>query len=188
MEYGKNTVCILYRIKTGKDKAKLNVTPIINFRDFHAETYNHEFKVKQEESNKKLKVILDDNSSTPIYINVSDGEYIPHHNDSFKNMFYIEEEKRGFCAQENHANGSYLSRLYKNKTGHNLFDVINKMKLEKAKEYMRQGLRIYEVAQKVGFEDVSYFSRVFRKQEGCSPREYEYKLREEKRIQNEENK
>ncbi|MBR2046374.1 MAG: helix-turn-helix transcriptional regulator, partial [Agathobacter sp.] len=76
-------------------------------------------------------------------------------------------------AHEIHANGSYLSRLYKLKTGHNLFDVINKMKLEKAKEYISHGNKIYEAAQKVGFDDVSYFSRVFRKYEGCSPREYE---------------
>ena len=49
-------------------------------------------------------------------------------------------------AHEIHANGSYLSRLYKLKTGHNLFDVINKMKLEKAKEYISQGNKIYEAA------------------------------------------
>lgn len=79
-----------------------------------------------------------------------------------------------------HANGSYLSRLYKNRTGQNLFDAINKMKLEKAKEYMSGGKRIYEIAQMVGFDDVSYFSRVFRKYEGCSPREYESRLKEEK--------
>lgn len=79
-----------------------------------------------------------------------------------------------------HANGSYLSRLYKTRTGQNLFDAINKMKLEKAKEYMSGGKRIYEIAQMVGFDDVSYFSRVFRKYEGCSPREYESRLKEEK--------
>lgn len=90
-------------------------------------------------------------------------------------------------AQEIHANGSYLSRLYKTKTGNNLFDVINKMKLEKAKEYMSQGKRIYEIAQMVGFDDVSYFSRVFRKHEGCSPREYENRLKKEKRKQDEKN-
>lgn len=83
-------------------------------------------------------------------------------------------------SQEIHSNGSYLSRLYKLKTGQNLFDVINRMKLEKAKEYMSRGKKIYEVAQMVGFDDVSYFSRVFRKQEGCSPREYENRLKEEK--------
>ena len=67
------------------------------------------------------------------------------------------------------------------------FDVINKMKLEKAKEYMSQGKRIYEIAQMVGFDDVSYFSRVFKKHEGCSPREYENRLREEKRNEESNN-
>ena len=93
---------------------------------------------------------------------------------------YMDKLNLTGIAQEIHANGSYLSRLYKTKTGKNLFDVINKMKLEKAKEYMSQGKRIYEIAQLVGFDDVSYFSRVFRKYEGCSPREYENRLREEK--------
>jgi len=88
-------------------------------------------------------------------------------------------------SEEVHANGSYLSRLYKMKTGHNLFDAINKMKLEKAKEYIAQGNRIYETAQMVGFDDVSYFSRVFKKYEGCSPRDYEKKQQEEKGGYNE---
>ena len=34
---------------------------------------------------------------------VSEGEYIEHINDQFFNMFYIEEEKRGFLSEENHA-------------------------------------------------------------------------------------
>ena len=47
--------------------------------------------------------------------------------------------------------------------------------IEKAKELMLSGYKIYEAAQMVGFDDVSYFSRVFKKYEGCSPREYEKK-------------
>lgn len=98
---------------------------------------------------------------------------------------YTEKLNLGQISGELHCNGSYLSRLYKTKTGQNLFDVINKMKLDKAKEYISQGRRIYEVAQLVGFDDVSYFSRVFRKYEGCSPREYEKQIKEEKRNKNE---
>lgn len=97
---------------------------------------------------------------------------------------YMDKLNLTQISQEIHANGSYLSRLYKTKTGQNLFDVINKMKLEKAKEYMSQGKRIYEIAQMVGFDDVSYFSRVFRKHEGCSPREYENRLKEKKQRYN----
>ena len=36
-------------------------------------------------------------------MNVSEGKYIQHENDTFTNMFYIEEEKRGFCPKENHS-------------------------------------------------------------------------------------
>ena len=102
MQYGKNTVTILYRVFNGKDKSKLILTPIVNFRDFHKDTYNHEFELAQWQKNRKLKLVVDKNSSTPIYINVSEGEYIKHENDSFKNMFYIEEEKRGLGSEENH--------------------------------------------------------------------------------------
>lgn len=102
MQYGKNTVTILYRVFNGKEKSKLILTPIVNFRDFHKDTYNHEFELSQWQKNRKLKLVVDKNSSTPIYINVSEGEYIKHENDSYKNMFYIEEEKRGLGSEENH--------------------------------------------------------------------------------------
>ena len=103
MEYGKNTVGIYYKIKNGKQKSKLTLTPIINFRDFHTLNTNHEFVLKKEIRDNKVKIIVDDNSTTPIYINLSEGKFIEHNNDSFKNMFYVEEEKRGFFAEEDHA-------------------------------------------------------------------------------------
>ena len=103
MEHGKNTVIVFYQILSKTKKAKLTLTPIINFRDFHSETFEHEFKIKQTEKKRKLKVVVDENSENPIYMYTSEGKYIPHENDSFKNMFYIEEQKRGFNAVENHA-------------------------------------------------------------------------------------
>lgn len=103
MEYGRNTVCVLYKIKNTDKKSKLILAPIVNFRDFHCMNTNHEFDVKQEIEKQKVKVIVDKNSNTPIYMNLSEGTYIEHINDSFKDMFYIEEEKRGFFPEENHA-------------------------------------------------------------------------------------
>ena len=32
---------------------------------------------------------------------ITDGNYIPHKNDTFRNMFYIEEERRGLYPEEN---------------------------------------------------------------------------------------
>ena len=103
MEYGKNTVGVYYKVKNGKSKAKLTLAPIINFRDFHTTNSDHKFNIRQNINRNKIKIIVDGNSQTPIYMNVSSGNYIKHENDNFKNMFYIEEEKRGFYPEENHA-------------------------------------------------------------------------------------
>ncbi len=102
MDYGKNTVGVHYKVKTGGTKAKLTLAPIVNFRDFHTVNENHEFELRQEIYKGKVKLVVDRNSQTPIYMHISEGNYIEHQNDTFRNMFYIEEEKRGFSAEENH--------------------------------------------------------------------------------------
>lgn len=100
LEYGKNTVCVYYKIKNGNYKAKFKIAPIINFRDFHTTNSNHDYKLNQTINNTKIRVIVDDNSYSPIYMYLTDGKYIEHYNDNFKNMYYIEEEKRGFYPEE----------------------------------------------------------------------------------------
>ena len=101
MEYGKNTVCILYKIDNPGQAIKFTVSPVMNFRDFHTMKTNHEFVLKQKVNDKKVKVEIDDISTNPVYMHVSDGEYIEHYNDTFRNMYYIEEEKRGLFPEEN---------------------------------------------------------------------------------------
>ncbi len=103
MKYRENTVCILYKIKNTENTIHLNVAPIINFRDFHCVNKDHNFNIRQNINNTKVKVVVDGISEYPIYIKCSEGEYKEHVNDIFKNMYYIEEEKRGFPADENHA-------------------------------------------------------------------------------------
>lgn len=102
MEYGKNTIVIYYNIKNRKANTKLILAPILNFRDFHSINTAHEFETKQYIKDTKLKLIIDKNNEFPIYMRLSEGRYIEHKNDIFKNMFYIEEEKRGFESEENH--------------------------------------------------------------------------------------
>lgn len=102
MEYGKNTVGIYYKIKNGDNEAKLTLAPVMNFRDFHTMNTDHNFNIRENINGKKVKIVIDEHIQTPIYLNASCGKYIEHHNDIFSNMFYIEEEKRGFYPEENH--------------------------------------------------------------------------------------
>ena len=103
MEQNANTVGVYYKIKNGKYKAKLTLAPIVNFRDFHTMNTGHYFDIKQQINDTKVKIVIDDKSQTPVYMCVSEGTYIPHQNDNFEHMFYVEEEKRGFYPEENHA-------------------------------------------------------------------------------------
>lgn len=91
---------------------------------------------------------------------------------------YIEENYRSKISLDEiaaalHANGSYLSRLYKNKTGRNLFDAILDRRIEAAKEYLlHTDMKAYEISETVGMEDAGYFSRMFKKKTGVSPKEF----------------
>ena len=67
----------------------------------------------------------------------------------------------------------YLSRLFKRKTGINFVDYLTSLRIEKAKEYLRDPeLRVYHVAEMVGYENPRYFARLFKKDTGFSPQEY----------------
>lgn len=71
---------------------------------------------------------------------------------------------------------SYLSRIYKETAGNTLINYINQKKVEKAKEYLRStDMKIYEIAEALGFENATYFSYFFKKNTGMSPKEYQEK-------------
>jgi len=76
-------------------------------------------------------------------------------------------------------NGKYLGRLFKSKTGCSIKEYCNTSKIEKAKTLLKSSqMQISEVSTKSGFNNVTYFSRVFRKLTGLSPQNYrsrEYK-------------
>jgi len=101
MEHGRNSVTVFYTIHNPLEKpVKLTLAPVMNFRDFHTLHKNKEYKIEQEIQKRKVKVILDKHSETPIYMHCSTGIYKKHEQDIFKGMYYIEEEKRGMEAEE----------------------------------------------------------------------------------------
>ena len=141
MKYGENTVGILYKIKSGSKNAKLTLAPIINFRDFHGSTNKENFDLSQEINGNNIKIIIDNNDKYPIYINISEGKYIKHENDIYKNMFYIEEEKRGFNGEENHiVPGRYEIEIPKNteKEISYICSIENKEKIEKIEKIKKE--------------------------------------------------
>ncbi|WP_426349033.1 helix-turn-helix domain-containing protein [Alloiococcus sp. CFN-8] len=71
---------------------------------------------------------------------------------------------------------SYLSRIFKQKTGNSLNNFINAIRVEKAKALLdNTDYKVCEVCEKSGFLSAKYFSQVFKKLEGMTPMEYKVK-------------
>ena len=66
----------------------------------------------------------------------------------------------------------YLSRVFKKNTGKNFTDVLAERRIEAAKRLLHQKKSIKEVTYETGFNSQNYFSKIFKKYVGCSPREY----------------
>lgn len=67
----------------------------------------------------------------------------------------------------------YLSSLFGKYSDMGFVACVNHAKITAAKEMLRESNdKIYEIAEKLGFESAFYFSKVFKKVEGCSPREF----------------
>jgi two-component system response regulator YesN len=68
---------------------------------------------------------------------------------------------------------AYLSVLFKKNTDIGFSEYVYTKKIEKAKELLlSDDMKIYEVADTLGFESAYYFSKVFKKVVGLSPREF----------------
>lgn len=68
---------------------------------------------------------------------------------------------------------SYFSNVFKEKTGQSFVEYLTNLRMEKAKEYLREtGLCTYEIAERIGFADPHYFSLTFRRRTGMTPKQY----------------
>ncbi len=68
---------------------------------------------------------------------------------------------------------SYFGILFKKKTGVNFSDYVTEVRLEMAKKLLRGvEYNVCEIAEKVGYKDTSYFSKLFKKRYGVKPLEY----------------
>ncbi|WP_312029462.1 AraC family transcriptional regulator [Paenibacillus sedimenti] len=85
---------------------------------------------------------------------------------------YMKEISLDSCADYAGTNTVALSKAFKQVTGKNFIDYLTELRIEKAKELLRDtDLKINDIAEKAGYQP-SYFNRIFKKQEGVTPSQY----------------
>ena len=127
-----------------------------------------EFRRLAQDMTMQMRTILSDRQNQTDWLITEVNDFIAQN--------YCGHVTLAEIADSVHVNRSYLSRIYKERTGKNVFDVINARRVEKAKELLQTtNMRVYEVALFVGFEDAAYFSRFFKRYTGVSPKKFEYR-------------
>lgn len=68
---------------------------------------------------------------------------------------------------------SYLGKVFNKKMGVNFNSYVNQVRIKEAKKLLEQDtLKVYEIAEQVGYSNVDYFHKKFKKYTGTSPAEY----------------
>ena len=87
-------------------------------------------------------------------------------------------------ASEIYVSQWHLSKLLNKETGQSFSELMNGIRIEKAKELLKDpSLRVSDIAESVGFTDLPHFSRVFKKITGVSANEYRNNQRAEKETE-----
>ncbi|WP_019636898.1 helix-turn-helix transcriptional regulator [Paenibacillus fonticola] len=86
---------------------------------------------------------------------------------------YTEDISLEACASDVNLNPSFLSKIFRDVSGWNFIDYLTHIRLSKAKELLIEtDAKIKDVAEGVGYNQHSYFNRIFKKEEGITPSEF----------------
>lgn len=70
-------------------------------------------------------------------------------------------------------NPSYFSTLFKKETGSNFMEYLSKLRMDKARDLLKEtGLSVSAICEEVGYLDLKYFTKSFKKATGLKPNEY----------------
>ena len=76
-------------------------------------------------------------------------------------------------AADCHVNTSYLGQIFKKETGSAFTDYVNALRIREAQRLLNNpSLKVYEVAERVGFTDYHYFLKIFKKVTGTTPKDH----------------
>ena len=94
-----------------------------------------------------------------------------------KILSYIEENYQNKITLNDIAGHIHLcesecTRLFKRHMNTTLFAFLHEYRIERSLEFLQDDQPVSAVADKAGFSDPNYYSKVFAKIKGCSPREY----------------
>lgn len=114
----------------------------------------------------ELIPLPDAESTENRYIKAAVSYITSHYNDNSLSI--------GQIAEELGVSDGHLSRLFKSELDISINNYITRLRIRRAMELLKDvQVKVYEVAEKVGYLDIAYFSNTFKKLSGISPSDYQ---------------
>lgn len=122
-----------------------------------------DFLVFLEEFEEKLASVIDE----------QDDNYIVRKVKKYVKQHYTEGIILKDLSSEFGVTNTYLSMLFKKETGETLKDYLTALKINKAKELLREtNEQVAEISKEIGYDNEHYFSRIFKQKTGMTPTQY----------------
>lgn len=156
-----NYICLLYDIKDSRlPYSMLIYRYIISAFGLYVARAYYLFEPQKKPVSRKLSAKLSIVEGAKHYINLN----------------YSEDLSLSKISDHVFTNPSYLSRIFKETTGMELFAYLNQVRISKAKQLLTDtDDLIIDIAVACGFNNVSHFNKIFKKIENLSPTQYRKK-------------
>ncbi|WJH37568.1 helix-turn-helix domain-containing protein [Paenibacillus sp. CC-CFT747] len=101
------------------------------------------------------------------------GDPIVAHVTNYVEKNYGEDITLDIVAEQLRITGGYLSTYFKEKTGEYFVDYVNRIRVEKAQHLLLETpMKIQEISNRCGYQNINTFNRIFKKYSGMSPRDF----------------
>lgn len=133
---------------------------------------------KMDEIYEALKVMTEkldklEPDETEVLSDKHAGSFIVNQAIAYMKEHYAEKLTLQDLADSCYVSQWHLSKLINKYTGKSYYDLLNSIRIEKAKELLKDPkLRIGDIVEMVGYSDCAHFARIFKKLNGLSANEY----------------
>ena len=77
-------------------------------------------------------------------------------------------------------NSSYLGKVFSQKTGENFNSYLDRIRIDQAKKFLIDDeLKVYEIAERIGYKNPDYFHKKFKKYTNTTPAEFRKNIKQQ---------
>jgi len=134
--------------------------------------------VSRDELSERVRALFSDAGKTAADERAADAAEVVKRVKEYMSKHFDKPLLLNVIADEMHYSAPYLGRIFKKITGGSFHGFLEELRMEKAKEFLRDGHKVYVVSQMSGYGDVDYFADKFKAYTGMTPSAY----RDENRV------